>query len=75
LVDYREMRSGVPAALGSLGVVVRQGTLRSGDYAIGTDTRIERKTVADLHACVISRRLWAQINRLRASTTFPIVLV
>jgi ERCC4-type nuclease len=46
-----------------------------GDYAVGSDTRIERKTVRDLHASVASGRFWSQLNRLRATCAFPVLLV
>jgi ERCC4-type nuclease len=38
-------------------------------------TRIERKTVADLHASVTSGKLWGQVNRLRSVSVFPVLVV
>lgn len=75
VADHRERASGVPAALEALGVPVRTTTLRAGDYAIGSSTRIERKTVRDLHESVISGRFWKQLNRLRAVSAFPMIVV
>lgn len=75
VADHRERRSGVPDALESLGVSVQTATLRVGDYALDLQTRIERKTVADLHASVVSRRLWGQVNRLRSVSASSFLLV
>lgn len=74
-VDHREVPSGVPTALRRLGVAVRLETLRAGDYVVGSQTAIERKTVRDLHSSVASSRFWQQLNRLRASAAHPIVVV
>jgi ERCC4-type nuclease len=73
--DHREEPGGVPTALGDLGISVRRVTLPAGDYAIGRQTLIERKTVRDLHISVATRRFWGQLNRLRSSCAHPIVLV
>ena len=75
VADHRETPSGVPDALTALGVPVRTATLRVGDYAIGVHTRVERKTVRDLHESVVSGRFWTQLNHLRAITSFPVILV
>jgi ERCC4-type nuclease len=75
VVDHREAPSGVPEALERLGVRVTRATLAVGDYLVGDETRVERKTVRDLHSSVMTRRLWDQLNRLRATSTYPIVLV
>jgi ERCC4-type nuclease len=75
VADHREARSGVPAALANLDVRVVTATLHVGDYLIGEHTRIERQTIRDLHASVVTRRLWSQLNRLRMVAKYPIVLV
>ena len=72
--DHREPRA-VLQALEQLDMRVTRTTLSAGDYIVGRYTRIERKTVRDLHSSVMSGRLWQQINHLRASCTYPIVLV
>ena len=73
--NHREVPSGVPVALRQLGVQVTLATLPAGDYVVGAQTMIERKTVRDLHASVASTRFWQQLNRLRASATHAIVVV
>lgn len=73
--DHREVPSGVPTALQQLGARVELAALPAGDYVVGAQTKIERKTVRDLHSSVASSRFWQQLNRLRASATYPIVVV
>ena len=75
IADHREIPSGVPPALEKLGVRVELATLPAGDYVVRTQTKIERKTVRDLHSAVASSRFWRQLNRLRASAQYPIVVV
>ena len=75
IADHREIPSGVPPALEKLGVRVELATLPAGDYVVRTQTKIERKTVRDLHSAVASTRFWQQLNRLRASATHAIVVV
>ena len=75
IADHREIPSGVPPALEKLGVRVELATLPAGDYVVRTQTKIERKTVRDLHSAVASSRFWQQLNRLRASAQYPIVVV
>ena len=75
IADHREIPSGVPPALEKLGVRVELATLPAGDYVVRTQTEIERKTVRDLHSAVASSRFWQQLNRLRASAQYPIVVV
>ncbi len=75
IADHREIPSGVPPALEKLGVRVELATLPAGDYVVRTQTKIERKTVRDLHSAVASSRFWRQLNRLRASAKYPIVVV
>ena len=67
LVDHGERASGVPVHLGCLGAEVVYGSLRTGDYVIGTSTAIERKSIPDLHRSIATGRLWRQIGALRSS--------
>lgn len=63
--DDREARSGVAAALASLGgVSVRFRRLAAGDYCVAGRCVIERKTVADFAASVMDGRLFRQAARL-----------
>jgi len=75
VVDRRERIDGVPAALRALGVVIDIQTLDAGDYVVPGGTRIERKTVRDLHLTLAEGRFWTQVNRLRARCSYPILLV
>jgi ERCC4-type nuclease len=75
VADHREFVGGVPGALEAIGVSVTRATLRVGDYTVGIHTRVERKTVTDLHLSVATGRFWGQLNRLRAVSEFPVILV
>jgi ERCC4-type nuclease len=67
LADVGERRSSVPDALGRLGADVTFEVLPAGDYVVGPTMLVERKTVGDLHRSVATRRLWAQLEKLRAN--------
>lgn len=75
VADVHERASGIPAYLEALGFEVELGPLPAGDYALAAETLVERKTVADLHGSIVRGRLWQQLNRLRASCSFPYLLV
>ena len=45
LVDYREVSSGVPSALWNLGYKVSFRRLQTGDYLLGGQLLVERKTL------------------------------
>jgi len=57
----------VPDALRRLGAEITFEVLPAGDYAVGSAMLVERKTVGDLHRSVATRRLWAQLEKLRAN--------
>jgi len=76
VIDVHERQSGIPSVLAEeLGAEVEIAPLPAGDYAVGTDTLVERKRVLDLHAAVIKGRLWPQLAKLRAAAAFPYLLV
>lgn len=75
VVDRHEQRSGIPDLLRELGASVEMASLAAGDYAVGSDTIVERKRVLDLHGAIIKGRLWPQIGKLRATCPFPYLLV
>jgi ERCC4-type nuclease len=75
IADVFEQASGVPAALLRLGARVVVEPLPAGDYRIGEEIWIERKTVADLHGSLGRGRLWAQLGRLRDAAAYPYLLV
>ena len=65
LADHGERRSGLPERLAELGLEVEVTALPVGDFVIAGRVAIERKTVADLHRSISSRRLWRQVGALR----------
>lgn len=65
--DVHEGRSGIPRQLIALGANVEIRALARGDYAIGVQGLVERKTVADLHRSILQGRFWAQIGKIRAA--------
>ncbi len=74
-VDIFERISGIPEFLEVLGASIKMERLEAGDYRVGDDTILERKSVADLHGSVIERRFWAQVGALRESSKYPFLLV
>jgi DNA excision repair protein ERCC-4 len=75
VVDLHERASGVPDALHGLGVLVELAPLPAGDYAVGAETIVERKSVLDLHGAILKGRFWPQLGKLRAECQFPYLLV
>src|SRR3954453_10399099 len=75
LFDHRELKSGIPAALAAAGVDVAPAQLPAGDYVISDRVVVERKTGADLAASIKDRRLFEQIERLRAAYAAVVLLV
>ncbi len=72
--DVHERASRVPDLLSNLGVQVELQSLPRGDYKIGEETAVERKTVHDLHLSIIRGRFWKQIHKIRAAR-WPYLLV
>jgi ERCC4-type nuclease len=75
VVDVHEARSGIAEMLAELGASIERAALPAGDYAVGADTLIERKSVSDLHGAVLKGRLWPQLAKLRAASAFPYLLL
>jgi ERCC4-type nuclease len=75
LADINERQSGIPEALRRLGLEFERRMLTAGDYALGPDVLIERKSVLDLHAAIMQGRFWTQIGKLRRASRFPFLLV
>jgi DNA excision repair protein ERCC-4 len=73
--DVYERGSGIPRALAQLGCAVRIEPLPAGDYSIGADVLVERKSTLDLHAAIMQGRFWTQIGKLRRASRFPFLLV
>jgi CheY-like chemotaxis protein len=56
----------------------RPGTmpvLRAGDYEVGSDVLVERKSVIDLHGSIERGRFCPQIGKLRYASAFPFLLI
>src|SRR4051812_8608291 len=75
VVDVHERRSGIAETLEELGASVEVAALPAGGYAVGADTLVEGKRVADLHAAIAKRSLWPQLAKLRGGCSFPYLLV
>jgi ERCC4-type nuclease len=73
--DVFEKRSGIPQRLEALGAEVVVVALPAGDYAIGSETAVERKTVDDLHRSVLRDRFWSQIGEIRYASRYPFLLI
>lgn len=75
-VDFRERSSIVFSRLKSCADLdVRVGTLAAGDYIIGREIVVERKTSADFASSVIDARIFRQARRLVATRLKPLVIV
>jgi len=75
VVDVNERKSGIPEALAKIGFDVETTVLPAGDYALGPDVLVERKSALDLHAAIMQGRFWTQIGKLRRASCFPFLLV
>jgi DNA excision repair protein ERCC-4 len=73
--DDREETSGIPDILRSLGVTVFLRQLSVGDYIIGDNIAVERKSVVDLVNSVFDKRFFDQIGRLTSSYDISFLLV
>lgn len=70
IADVQERQSGIPLALENLGVEVSVAPLRSGDYAVGTNVLVERKSVLDLHGSIERGRFWTQMHLIQPDRSF-----
>jgi Fanconi anemia group M protein len=74
--DQRERRSGVLEALDALeGVECQVCQLDVGDYLLGLQTVVERKSTSDFVASIIDRRLFNQIERMKATFGEPLLII
>lgn len=65
----------MPRRLEVLGAAVDVRALTRGDYVVGPETVVERKTVADLHSSIIRGRFWQQMDKIRAAGRSPWVII
>lgn len=75
IADMRERPSGIPQALSAKGLEVRMKRLHAGDYILAPHLALERKTTADFIQSVFDKRLFVQVQNLRASFLHPLFLM
>jgi DNA excision repair protein ERCC-4 len=75
LVDHRERRSAIPAALIASGLDVRLTDLPVGDYVLGLRLAVERKGSHDLGASIRDGRIFDQAARLQAAFAQAVLIV
>ena len=75
IIDKREIKSGIPDLLKSVGIKTEVKTIPIGDYIVAPETIVERKTIHDFVSSVFDGRLFDQCNRLKEHFQFPIILL
>tara|TARA_B100000029_G_scaffold165496_1_gene161632 strand:+ start:287 stop:970 length:684 start_codon:yes stop_codon:yes gene_type:complete len=75
IIDERERKSGIPKLLTAIGIKTEIKTLLIGDYIVGPETVVERKSVQDLVSSVFDGRLFDQCDRLKENFQYPILLI
>ena len=75
IIDEREKKSGIPNLLTAIGIKTEIKTLQIGDYIVGPETVVERKSIQDLISSVFDGRLFDQCSRLKEHFQNPILLV
>ena len=61
--------------LEALGAQVEVRALTRGDYVVGPEAVVERKTVADLHASIATGRFWHQMRKIRDAGRWPYLVI
>lgn len=75
VADERERKCGIPALLREAGLGLEVRTLPVGDYIVGPEAIVERKSVHDLVSSVFDGRLFDQCARLRDNFALPLIAV
>lgn len=75
IVDEREKKSRIPDLLKAVGINLEVRTLPIGDYIVGPETVVERKSISDLVSSVFDGRLFDQCSRLKEHFTNPVILM
>jgi DNA excision repair protein ERCC-4 len=75
IVDEREKKSGIPDLLKAVGINIEMKTLPIGDYIVGPETVVERKSISDLVSSIFDGRLFDQCSRLKEHFQNPIILM
>lgn len=74
-IDSREMRSKLPFSLYKAGNKINIKVMEIGDYLIGKNRCIERKSIEDFIGSLNTGRLYSQAHRLSHSFKNPILLI
>ena len=75
IVDDREKKSGIPDLLKAVGINIEMKKLPVGDYIVGPETVVERKSISDLVSSIFDGRLFDQCNRLKEHFQNPVILM
>ncbi|MEK6910878.1 MAG: ERCC4 domain-containing protein [Nanoarchaeota archaeon] len=72
IIDYREKNSLVPSELMALNFEIQFQQLPLGDYIVN-NTIIERKTLSDLQASIMNKRIFFQLTDLSQTNSLLII--
>ncbi|TFK24349.1 hypothetical protein FA15DRAFT_669680 [Coprinopsis marcescibilis] len=75
IVDLREFRSALPSLLHAANIKVVPATLTVGDYILGDEMCVERKSLTDLVQSFTSGRLYTQCELMSVHYKYPILLI
>lgn len=75
LVDYREERGAVASELIKMNVPLKFERLEVGDYVVGREICLERKSTSDFIASIIDRRLFEQARSMLQAYPKPILVL
>lgn len=74
-VDTREQTSSVVRELAELGAIIRIKQLEVGDYIVGPEVAIERKTTEDFLNSMIDGRLFNQLKNMGEGYQAPVIIL
>ncbi|MBU0636324.1 DEAD/DEAH box helicase [Candidatus Micrarchaeota archaeon] len=74
-VDSREQASSVAKELLELGAFIRTKQLEVGDYVLGSEIAVERKTVEDFLSSMVDGRLFNQLKSMTETYQSPLVIL
>jgi len=73
--DFREQQSGIPELLVQKGIDVNISNIKTGDYLIGNELIVERKSAGDFVLSLLTGRLFKQCSRLAKSGWRPLLMI
>lgn len=74
-VDSRELASSIPRELINYGIISKPKKLPVGDYIIGENIGIERKSVSDFLQSIVDGRLLDQAIRMKKTFKKPLIII